>query len=69
MLTFILIIGKIMPDKIVENRVCVISNFYINEALGTLKPVSSKYFINFSPTTVLEAAHQQQFLRLLMMIS
>ncbi|XP_074347320.1 uncharacterized protein LOC141686167 [Apium graveolens] len=41
-------------DKIVEGGVYVFSNFYTKKALGTLKPVSSKLIINFSPTTTVD---------------
>ncbi|XP_074342551.1 uncharacterized protein LOC141680148 [Apium graveolens] len=41
-------------DKIVEGGVYMFSNFYTKKALGTLKPVSSKLIINFSPTTTVD---------------
>lgn len=41
-------------DKIVEDGVYVLSNFYTKEAWGTLKPVSSRVIINFSPSTTVE---------------
>lgn len=41
-------------DKFVEGGVYVISNFYTKEATGSLKPVSSRFIINFSPTTTVD---------------
>ncbi|XP_074381468.1 uncharacterized protein LOC141723538 isoform X2 [Apium graveolens] len=41
-------------DKIKEGGVYVISNFYTKQALGTLKPVSSRLIINFSPSTTVD---------------
>lgn len=38
--------------------VYVISNIYAKEALGSLKPVSSKFFINFSPSTIIERVEE-----------
>ncbi|KAL8156011.1 hypothetical protein AgCh_001177 [Apium graveolens] len=45
---------KYHADKIVEGGVFVFSNFYTKEALGSLRPVSSKFCINFSPSTNVE---------------
>lgn len=45
---------KIHADKINEGGVYLITNFYAKEASGSLKPVSSKYMINFSPSTTVE---------------
>lgn len=49
---------KIHVDKINEGVVYVISNIYAKEALGSLKPVSSKFFINFSPSTIIERVEE-----------
>ncbi|XP_074341996.1 replication factor A protein 1-like [Apium graveolens] len=45
---------KYHADKIVEGGVFVFSNFYTKEALGSLRPMSSKFRINFSPSTNVE---------------
>ncbi|XP_074352767.1 uncharacterized protein LOC141691916 [Apium graveolens] len=45
---------KYHANKIVEGGVFVISNFYTKDALGSLRPVSSKFCINFSPSTNIE---------------
>ncbi|XP_074352464.1 replication factor A protein 1-like [Apium graveolens] len=45
---------KYHAHKIVEGGVFVFSNFYTKEALGSLRPVSSKFRINFSPSTNVE---------------
>lgn len=45
---------KFHADKIVEGGVFIFSNFYAKEALGSLKPVSSSFRINFSPSTNVE---------------
>ncbi|XP_074327615.1 uncharacterized protein LOC141665529 [Apium graveolens] len=45
---------KYHVDKIVEGGVFVFSNFYTKEALGSLRPLSSKFRINFSPSTNVE---------------
>lgn len=37
-----------------EGGLYIITNFYTKEALGTLRPTSSKYIINFSNSTSVE---------------
>ena len=38
------------------------SNFFTREALGSLKPVSSKIIINFSPATSVELVPEDDFM-------
>ncbi|KAL8132901.1 hypothetical protein AgCh_008396 [Apium graveolens] len=45
---------KTHSDKFVEGGIYVLFNFYTKEPFGSLKPVSSKILINFSPTTSVE---------------
>ncbi|XP_074360153.1 uncharacterized protein LOC141700251, partial [Apium graveolens] len=40
--------------KIVEGGAYILSNFYTKQALGTLKPVSSRFIINFSHLTTVD---------------
>lgn len=45
---------KTHAGKITKGGVYVLSNFYAKEAPGSLKPVSSRFLINFSPSTTIE---------------
>ncbi|KAL1815654.1 hypothetical protein ACET3Z_018228 [Daucus carota] len=53
---------KAIEEKIEEGCLYVISNFYTKEALGSLKPVSSKYIINFSPSTTVDKLEEVYFM-------
>ncbi|WOH00604.1 hypothetical protein DCAR_0519972 [Daucus carota subsp. sativus] len=53
---------KAIEEKIEEGCLYVISNFYTKEALGSLKPVSSKYIINFSPSTTVDKLEEDYFM-------
>lgn len=45
-----------------EGGLYIISNFYTKEALGSLKPVSCKNLINFSPSTTVEKLEDDDFM-------
>lgn len=51
-----------MTDKIVEGNIYVMSNFYTKEATGSLKPVSSRFLINFSPSTTVQKLTEDDFM-------
>ena len=51
-----------MTTTIEEGGLYIISNFFTKEALGTLRPVSSKIIINFSPSTSVEKIKEDDFM-------
>ncbi|KAL1813353.1 hypothetical protein ACET3Z_023418 [Daucus carota] len=53
---------KKLSEPIVEGRLYILSNFFTREALGSLKPVSSKIIINFSPATSVELVPDDDFM-------
>ena len=53
---------KAIEDKVEEGGLYIVSNFYTKEALGSMKPVSSKYIINFSPSTTVEKLEEDDFM-------
>ncbi|KAL1831293.1 hypothetical protein ACET3Z_000944 [Daucus carota] len=54
--------GKKLSEPIVEGGLYILSNFFTREALGSLKPVSSKIIINFSPATSVELVPEDDFM-------
>lgn len=46
----------------VEGGLYIITNFYTREALGTLRPTLSKFFINFSNSTTVEKLEDDDFM-------
>lgn len=53
---------KSISNIMVEGGLYVISNFYTREALGTLRPTSSHYVINFSNSTTVQQLDQDDFM-------
>ena len=53
---------KNIGSKFVEGGLYIITNFYIKDALSSLKPVSSKTIINFSPSTSVEHLTEDDFM-------
>ncbi|XP_017227850.2 replication factor A protein 1 [Daucus carota subsp. sativus] len=53
---------KSLADKIDEECVYVITNFYTKKAIGSLKPVSSPILINFSHSTTVEKVEEDDFM-------
>ncbi|KAL1805562.1 hypothetical protein ACET3Z_028630 [Daucus carota] len=53
---------KKLSEPIVEGGLYILSNFFTREALGSLKPVSSKIIINFSPATSVELVPEDDFM-------
>ncbi|KAK1381316.1 hypothetical protein POM88_028060 [Heracleum sosnowskyi] len=51
-----------MADNIEEGSIYAMSNFYTKEATGSLKPVSSKILINFSPSTTVQKLTEDDFM-------
>ncbi|KAK1387611.1 hypothetical protein POM88_015789 [Heracleum sosnowskyi] len=51
-----------MAGNIDEGSIYVMSNFYTKEATGSLKPVSSKILINFSPSTTVQKLTEDDFM-------
>ena len=48
--------------KIEEGELYIISNFHAKEALGSLKPVSSRNIMNFPPSTTVEKIEENDFM-------
>ncbi|KAL1823972.1 hypothetical protein ACET3Z_010750 [Daucus carota] len=53
---------KAFEDRMEEGGLYIISNFYTKEALDSLKPVSCKNLINFSPSTTVEKLEDDDFM-------
>lgn len=46
----------------VEGGLYIFFNFYTKEAMGTLRPTSSEYIINFSNSTTVQKIDQDDFM-------
>ena len=53
---------KSIATQMIEGGLYIISNFYTREALGTLRPTSSKYIINFSNSTTVQTVDRDDFM-------
>ncbi|KAK1396308.1 hypothetical protein POM88_006171 [Heracleum sosnowskyi] len=51
-----------MAGNIDEGSIYVISNFYTKAATCSLKPVSSNFLINFSPSTIVQKLTKDDFM-------
>ncbi|KAK1384251.1 hypothetical protein POM88_021986 [Heracleum sosnowskyi] len=51
-----------MADNIDEGSIYVMSNFYTKEAIGSLKPVSLNFLINFPPSTTVQKLTEDDFM-------
>lgn len=49
-------------SEIVEGGLYIVSNFYTREAMGTLRPTTSKIIINFSSSTHVQKVEDDDFM-------